>query len=163
MTERDETPWTPRAIKALRRLAGRLSAEQIGNRLGRTKNAIIGKAHRLGVDLPRIRRQKLSTGKTATAMAKPLKPPRQTKLLRADAQLPRGAQRLVEPPPPIVLPLEMRSGAGKAIAALTPSHCRWPMGSPANDDFAFCSEPVAAYGFRYCREHQKISTRQGSA
>ena len=60
--------------------------------------------------------------------------------------------------PRAVLPLEERIGVGNAIAALMKFQCHWPMGSPTNDDFHFCSKPIGHYtSSPYCEEHQHIA------
>jgi GcrA cell cycle regulator len=53
MTARN-IPWPPERLERLRELwAQRMTAEKIGHALGITKNAVIGKANRLGLD-PRV-------------------------------------------------------------------------------------------------------------
>src|SRR5215207_10989777 len=47
-----ENPWTDAEVDTLRELWGSLSASKIGARISRTKNAVIGRARRIG--LPKI-------------------------------------------------------------------------------------------------------------
>ena len=43
--------WTPELIKELKRLWNKgLTTVEIGNRIGMSKNAVVGKAHRLGLE-----------------------------------------------------------------------------------------------------------------
>jgi GcrA cell cycle regulator len=47
----------------------------------------------------------------------------------------------IVPDPNALKPLDQRSGAGPAIAALTARQCAWPLGDPHEDDFHFCCKP----------------------
>jgi hypothetical protein len=45
--------WTPRQDSVLRQLWRQLPAQGIGARLGKTRDAVIGRARRLGLSTPR--------------------------------------------------------------------------------------------------------------
>lgn len=117
--------WTEAQIADLKRLwtAGQ-SASQIGNALGVSKNAVIGKAHRL--KLP-ARPSPIRRG------AGPKKP--------KPAPLPKQVRRIQ--PRPAFKPTRPRHGA--------PS-CLWPIGDPGDADFHFCGGQTVA-GRPYCAEH----------
>ncbi len=117
--------WTDERIADLKRLwtAGH-STSHIGNVLGVTKNAVIGKAHRL--KLPSrpspIRRS------SGPRKAKPaLFPPRVPKIHRR----------------PVFKPARPRDGAPA---------CLWPFGDPGDADFHFCGGATVP-GRPYCQEH----------
>lgn len=51
--------------------------------------------------------------------------------------------------------------AAAAMASLGPRECRWPLGEPAEEDFAFCGG-VRLPGGSYCAVHARMA-RPGSA
>jgi GcrA cell cycle regulator len=116
--------WTPERIAEVTRLWNQgLTTAEIGRLVGVSKNAIVGKAHRLGLP-PRpspIKRE--ARGHT----------PRQ----------PRPEPRPMErPSPPPVHLVISTSGAT----------CKWPIGHPGEAAFGFCGQP-AVEGKPYCAEH----------
>lgn len=156
--------WTDERIEKLKRLWSEgLSASQIANQLGDvTRNAVIGKIHRLGL---------AARAKGATPPARPARPRPE----RREGQAQRAA--LAAPQP------QVRSGAvavgntaldaareeertpapapaaevvtlhgGVAFADIGPSMCRWPIGDPAEPDFRMCGRPTPV-GQSYCCEH----------
>jgi GcrA cell cycle regulator len=53
-----------------------------------------------------------------------------------------------------LLPLEERSGAPRAVAALTFKQCGWPIGDPKDGDFHYCCKPrPPGLTPPYCSEH----------
>jgi GcrA cell cycle regulator len=117
--------WTEAQIADLKRLwtAGQ-STSQIGTILGVSKNAVIGKAHRL--KLP-ARPSPIRHSST------PKKPKR--------APLPKPVRKIH--PRPVFMPTRSRNGA--------PS-CLWPIGDPGETDFHFCGGKTVP-GRPYCPEH----------
>ncbi len=117
--------WAEAQIADLKRLwtAGH-STSQIGAVLGVSKNAVIGKAHR--IKLPaRPSPIRHSSG--------PKKPKR--------APLPKQVRKIH--PRPVFMPKRSRIGA--------PS-CLWPNGDPGEPDFHFCGGKTVP-GRPYCPEH----------
>lgn len=135
--------WTPERIEELTQLWGAgHSASAIGKRLGVSKNAVVGKAHRL--NLPArpspIRREE-----------KPAQPPRKREAVLAVPPPPptptvQAAVREEAARPPMVRPRE-RSGGRQ---------CQWPIGDPSKPDFRFCTK-AAAPGKPYCSEHCAVA------
>jgi GcrA cell cycle regulator len=156
--------WAEETIFRLRALwdEGHSTAE-IGRRLGVSKNAVVGKAHRL--DLPArpspIRRDGPGEGR----------PPRRTALRRvagptlpplsstdpngasAQAMMPSArplAPRPTQVPPPVrVLPPPPRP-YGRVIT------CCWPIGEPGTRSFCFC-DAASVPGKPYCDDHAQLA------
>ena len=148
--------WTDDRVDLLKKLWGEgLSASQIAVRLGGvTRNAVIGKVHRLGL-----------SGRATTSRMKshrprnrvPGSPKRNTKsrftntgnsALRALYH--PDSEPYAPPEEEIVIPLAER----KSIQTLEESHCRWPIGDPQSPGFHFCGKPKVP-GLPYCEHHSR--------
>jgi GcrA cell cycle regulator len=150
--------WTDERVELLRKLwLEGLSASQIASALanGITRNAVIGKVHRLGLSgrikasapsIPRVRtkplrpatpRPPIARGNTALAL----------KAMPAEATEP-------EPLEDVVIPISERV----TITELKEAMCRWPMGDPTTAEFRFCGakKPPEATG-PYCAYHSRIA------
>ena len=113
------------------------SASEIARRMRTTKNAIVGKAHRIG--LPP--RPSPITG--VLAARKPPKPhsaPKQT-------LLPMLVVVSVEPEPP------------PPPLAGCQEPCCWPIGEPGTRSFRYCDEPSLSGRIPYCEAHARIGYR----
>ena len=139
--------WTASAIDALRQLwaHGHTTAE-IGRRLRCTKNAVIGKARRLGLP-PRsspIRRGAPSADVRARTRAVPTTPfPRPALVYRPPVPSQPATLRALRTPEP----LAPRTARPLGRAGL-PRECCWPIGEPARPGFRFCgaaTEPSCPY------------------
>jgi GcrA cell cycle regulator len=159
--------WTEDAIGRLRALwdEGHSTAE-IGRRLGVSKNAVVGKAHRL--DLPArpspIRRD--GTGSTARRptvrrVAGPTLPPLSSTAAAAMEPTPSAA--------PHSAPLAPRPLTARPAAAAPPPRmqvaprpfarsvsCCWPSGDPGTPNFRFC-DAAAVPGKPYCGDHAQLA------
>jgi GcrA cell cycle regulator len=129
--------WTPDTIARLRALWDEgLSTAEIGRRLGTTKNAVVGKVHRLKLrsrPTPIRRDGAGQTRRPATRTPRGL--PAEVIGLRRSAP----AERFVAPP----APRPVRLGT---------SPCCWPLGEPGKPEFRFCGDPAVAGG-PYCPDH----------
>ena len=150
-----EFEWTDRAVTSLRLWwAQGLSTLQIAERFGPpcTKNAVIGKAHRL--HLPS---RPSPLGKRASGQAKPrAKPahspkPEATKVVLTLVPTP-------EPEMPAAAPVDAPEPPVARFLARKASACCWPFGEPRTPDFRFC-DAVALAGKPYCQEHYDIAYR----
>lgn len=152
--------WTPGPggrVEQLKSLweAG-LSASQIAGEMGNiTRNAIIGKVHRLG----------LSGRYKNPIQGRPARKPRVRRTIPETFSFRRGAppspQRRDEgvpgcdmPPGPAPLepdeqPIQVQR---VTFAQLEDRHCHWPVGDPRSDSLFFCGGP-ATQGEKYCRFH----------
>ena len=121
-----------------------LSASQIARQLGGvTRNAVIGKIHRLGL-----------SGRDAPS--KPSRAPRRTapRSRRLPRAAPPVARRLEAPAPPPEGP-----GLVDNLVALGRHACKWPIGDPKRPDFTFCGRLADG---RYCVAHERQAVRAGA-
>ncbi|MGE0718831.1 MAG: GcrA family cell cycle regulator [Alphaproteobacteria bacterium] len=158
--------WTDERISELKRLWSEgFSASQIAERLGGiTRNAVIGKAHRL--HLPSrpspIQRQ---MGERRLRARSPL---RQAPI-RPAAPAPEAVRAPIIPAAPIVRPAAAAPPPPKALRGgpidyssaltLTDRHCHWPIGHPNEAGFHFCGAPAAS-GRPYCSAHCQVAYRK---
>lgn len=147
--------WTDDRVALLTKLwkegkTAKEIAETLGD--GVTRNAVIGKAHRLNLSGraspiqqsgPASSSSRAKPGTTPSASSSP------TRKTRAPApkkkELPQPANKNIEQPKP------KREG-GVALSDLKDSMCRWPEGDPKEDGFHFCGG-ASVPGFPYCEEH----------
>jgi|WetSurMetagenome_2_1015567.scaffolds.fasta_scaffold00693_24 GcrA cell cycle regulator len=175
-----QNPWTDDRVSSLKKLWDEgLSASQIASRLGDcTRNAVIGKSHRLG--LPgRIARRKpkprpvappeaaicapVAQGSTVAPVFVPVvaPPPMAPELSPARVKVhapktPQPAPVAPELPKPIVTVEEEPRAADLQLIDLSPSMCRWPLGEPGTAEFHFCGDPRED-GRPYCRKHTQVA------
>lgn len=141
--------WTEDRVEILSKLwAEGLSASQIAKQLGGvTRNAVIGKVHRLGLS---GRAKPSRPAKRATAATKP----------RAKSSKPSTPRIIRQPaPPPIPVPVEakpMADGNYATILTITDHMCKWPIGDPAMSEFRFCGRSVDK-GEPYCKAHSQLA------
>ena len=159
--------WNEEMIARLRQLwqEGHSTAE-IGRRMGITKNAVVGKAHRLVLS-PRpspIRRDtaaghvarrsapRRSTGPTLPALSSPnAEPPASGPAPGAPAL---AASHAPAPPPPRV-PVQLRA-VPKPRAEARVTTCCWPIGDPGTASFRFCDDGAIS-GKPYCAQHAALA------
>jgi GcrA cell cycle regulator len=139
--------WNDERVETLRKLwTDGLSASQIAKQLGGvTRNAVIGKVHRLG----------LAGRATPSRPAKrPMRMARPARLHNAVTAAPRPrpvlAQPFVPAPPPLEA-LAQPDGSVASVLTLTERMCKWPIGDPNDSSFAFCGREADCGP--YCQEH----------
>ena len=148
------TSWSEPRITTLRSLwLDGLSASQIAKQLGGvTRNAVIGKVHRLGL-----------SGRgapSAPGRASRIATPRPVRPRRAAV---RAAPRVMAPPrPPVAAPVPAPEGPGLVtdMARLGVHDCKWPIGDPKSPEFSFCGRQADG---RYCVAHETQGVRAGTA
>jgi GcrA cell cycle regulator len=123
--------WTDERVEQLKKLwSDGLSASQIAAELGGiTRNAVIGKVHRLGLS-----GRAKSTSSTALAQAYEIEADIEPELI--DNVIPIGQRR--------------------TILELNEQTCRWPVGDPGSGDFFFCGGNALA-SLPYCAYHSRIA------
>lgn len=159
--------WTDERIETLRKLwAEGLTCSQIAARFGDvSRNAVIGKVHRLGLAGRAMIRTKgrgtWTPAKRRAAAKKAAATRSRTKRSRLAllAALPlNGRVGESSPVPPTPLPMEVDPPIPleqrRTVATLTQSCCRWPIGDPQHEDFHFCGAP-RTWGFPYCARHTR--------
>jgi len=145
------TTWNPERIEQLKNyvVAG-LTCSQIAAEIGVTRNAVIGKIHRLGLGPGRPERAPVRAC-PPRGRRPPFSPQRQLlRLLHADAA---GAADQAAP-----VPDPVDSGQRCSLLELSQGKCRWPISDPGAADFAFCGNEAAA-GFSYCPGHARMAYR----
>jgi len=162
MTSEATMSWTDERVELLRQhWADGKSASQIAGLLGHglTRNAIIGKVHRLGL----AGRAKPPASAVGHAPPRPQKaahhpPPRPAvgaHMVRGATALAVAPHALVEAEPEafesVVVPMSLRV----SIVELKEAMCRWPLGDPASPEFRYCGSPVATGP--YCLHHARLA------
>jgi GcrA cell cycle regulator len=165
--------WTEDRVTLLKKLwTDGLSASQIAKQLGGvTRNAVIGKVHRLGLAGRAAPSSPIKRVATPIARVKPVlvvgSPAREVDVaaVQAALSLPKTthvAAPLIEgdvavPVKTVKLkPKPIRNGEIIGVLQLGPNMCKWPIGDPGDADFGFCGgqTPSAAV---YCEEHAAIA------
>jgi GcrA cell cycle regulator len=139
------TDWADSTIAQLRKFwAEGLSTSEIGRRLKISKNAVVGKAHRLA--LP--------------ARPSPIRnaPAGLERMVQKPATLVRGKAATL--PPLSTVPCapipDAREIAAVPVFKMRPKPCCWPIGEPGKPSFHFCGVPGIA-GKPYCVAHDEIA------
>ena len=122
--------WTDEKVEQLAKLWGDgFSASAIGKAIGVSKNAVIGKAHRMHL----------------TSRPSPIKRSPTIRTVARPVPLPKP---VVEAPPrPAPRPVSKKAD-GPA--------CLWPIGDPGQSDFHFCGDPSVS-GKPYCEKHCELA------
>ena len=144
------TDWTDDIIARLRALwnDGHSTAE-IGRRMGITKNAVVGKAHRL--DLPG-RESPIRRGPAGPATPRQ---PRPSRAARPSLPgLPSALTRPARTPAPAVPPTPPSPPRRRYGPSGQP--CCWPLGEPGTPGFRFCGSG-SEQGRPYCPEHSSLA------
>jgi GcrA cell cycle regulator len=143
--------WNEETIGKLRALwAEGLSTAEIGRRMSISKNAVVGKAHRL--NLPARPSPIRRDGERSARNRQPRRVhgPTLPALPAALAPMPAEAPRALERPVPVLRAVCLpRPGA-----RVTP--CCWPIGEPGTKSFRFCDVGAIA-GKPYCDEHAALA------
>jgi GcrA cell cycle regulator len=148
--------WTDERVELLKKLwSDGLSASQIAAELGGiTRNAVIGKVHRLGLS---------GRAKSPSSAAPRQRKPRPVQhMMRVARPAMRGntalAQQFDYEPELEVAPVEnvIPMGQRRTILELTEDTCRWPIGDPGSNEFFFCGGHTAPTA-PYCSFHSRVA------
>ena len=123
--------WTDERVARLEELWSEgYTARQIAESLGSvTRNAVIGKANRMGLSKP-----------TKSSLT------RQRKRQEGARVRPTKEEEVL-----IVTP-----DSGVSILTLTTATCRWPIGHPGEENFFFCGAGTKS-GQPYCEAHSRLA------
>jgi GcrA cell cycle regulator len=154
--------WTDDRVEQLKKLweAG-LSASQIAAELGNiTRNAVIGKVHRLGLS-----GRAKSPSSAVPRQRKAARPAQH--MMRISRPMSRGNTALAHAfevdavADPVaynnVVPMSQRL----SLLELTEATCHWPVGDPGSADFFFCGGK-ALNGLPYCAHHSRVAYQPAS-
>ena len=143
--------WTEERVALLQKLWGQgYSASQIASQLpGVTRNAVIGKIHRLN-KRGQAKAVRVRTGGFMAPVARRRPAPEARRMAPPEWALrPHHGPILVEEP-------------GLATCStLSANMCRWPIGDPDMRDFTFCGRPSDG-AHPYCEGHSRLAYKRGS-
>ena len=176
--------WTDERVELLKKLWGEgQSASQIAKELGGvTRNAVIGKVHRLGLSnrataaaktesqaKPGTKSESTARRKAEPAAKEPDSKPSPSlarrQIIPAGQPLPPQPSANEISPEALAKVSEIEKKAKKInLLELTERTCKWPVGDPATPDFWFCGLPTQS-GKPYCEAHvgvafQPMNTRR---
>jgi len=165
--------WNDERVETLKKLwqEGH-SASQIAKQLGGvTRNAVIGKVHRLGLS------GRAAPSSPTRPLYKPSRPPRvaasASGLTPSHLIAPRRPETLARPVsspvlsganqgalvPTVAKPnlvQTVESPGTATVLTLGSRMCKWPIGDPMSDDFTFCGRR-SDDGTPYCVEHARLA------
>lgn len=150
--------WTDERVELLRKLWSEgLSASQIAAQLGGgvTRNAVIGKVHRLSLS-GRAKPVSANPRPRKVRSASPHRPTRHyvagNTALKTHAA--PAARRMPAPVPieDIVVPISLNV----SLLDLSDQTCKWPHGDPSQEDFAFCGHKTFNE-LPYCEYHSRLA------
>ncbi len=163
--------WNEDTIARLRTLwAEGHSTAEIGRRMAVSKNAVVGKAHRLGLDARPSPIRRDGSGISGARAVQPRRVVGPTLPPLAAASVPVEPRPAV-PKPPVVAPAAVAAAvaapppvavAPPAVRAVPPPRasrtvaCCWPIGEPGTKSFRFC-DVDAIGGKPYCAEHAQLA------
>ncbi len=168
--------WTDERVELLKKMWGEgQSASQIAKELGGvTRNAVIGKVHRLGLS-----NRTGGGGTSKAAKDKAAKPTAKAKAEPKAAATPEPEKKPAAPVRRPIIPAgqplppqpsaneispealasvrEVEKKAKKiSLMELTERTCKWPIGDPATEEFWFCGLAVQP-GKPYCEAHVSVA------
>lgn len=166
--------WTDEIVARLRELWEQgLSTAEIGRQLNVTKNAVVGKAHRLGLEgRPSPIRKAVSkkdklteTPKQKTSLVEKDEHKKQVKKVKQDK--PSKSEEVINiKTEEVVEKTIVKNKKTKKLEFISPdelpsyrksnSECCWPIGDPGEKGFHFCKAPVVP-GKPYCLEHVQVA------
>ena len=179
--------WTDERVETLKKMWGEgQSASQIAKELGGvTRNAVIGKVHRLGLSnrvggapepvkakpadpapksearpaaaKPARTEAKPAPQRPAPAPAAPQSSPGRKPIIPAGQPLPPQPSAGEISPEALASVREVEKKARKiSLMELTERTCKWPIGDPATEDFWFCGL-ATQQGKPYCEAHVSVA------
>lgn len=149
--------WTEPKIQMLKDMWGHgYSASEIAKCIGGlSRNAVIGKAHRMELSkLQSPARHKDAPDVKSTSMVR-TKPSKKV-MLRAAPMLPKPPVQQAGSVPAVKRMTESLTKSAVSPLKTTERQCRWPHGDPRSKDFKFCGGD-AVEGLPYCFDHARAA------
>ncbi len=161
--------WTDERVELLKKLwTEGLSASQIAGRLGNgvTRNAVIGKVHRLNLS-GRVQQQRVAQPRQPRKQREPSLAPRAggsmpsmptagssalKPMMRAETHIRPAA---IPEPQPLRL-VDLSKDGRVTILHLSDKTCKWPIGDPGSEEFCFCGHGPRE-GSPYCEYHARLA------
>ncbi|MBW7920922.1 MAG: GcrA cell cycle regulator [Rubellimicrobium sp.] len=190
ISEENSMSWTDERVELLKRMWSEgQSASQIAKELGGvTRNAVIGKVHRLGLSnragAATAEAPAAAAPETVAAAAPAPDPvdddpadtaagdaevavetalPARAQIVPAGRPLPPQPSHNEISPEALARVTEVEKVARKlSLMELTEKTCKWPVGDPATPNFWFCGLPVQP-GKPYCEAHVGVAFQPMSA
>jgi GcrA cell cycle regulator len=160
--------WTDERVELLKKLWSEgLSASQIATQLGGvSRNAVIGKVHRLKLSArgrttsaqPRVK--KAAGGGSVKTTSRPTRTVTASVgatalAIQFDAE--PVARHSLRPVENVVIPISRKL----KLIELSERTCKWPNGDPLSEEFSFCGND-AGEGGPYCGYHSKVAYQPAS-
>ncbi|RWO76451.1 MAG: GcrA cell cycle regulator [Mesorhizobium sp.] len=164
--------WTDERVELLRKLWSEgLSASQIAAQLGGvSRNAVIGKVHRLKLSgrgratATPARQKKSVQGSSvqksvsrAASTARHITTSIGATALQAQFDAVPVTRHYVRPVQNVVVPISRHL----QLVELTERTCKWPNGDPLSEEFHFCGNDAAETG-PYCKYHARVAFQPAS-
>lgn len=163
--------WTDERVEKLKKLWSEgLSASQIAAQLGGvSRNAVIGKVHRLSLPGRAKAGGTAAPARAATQQKRTTSAPRAPNyasrvatrtvarqqgatMLKEEIEIDASEEVVYSMPSNVVVPISRRI----ALTELTERTCKWPVGDPLKDDFHFCGNDSPDTS-PYCGYHQRMA------
>ncbi|WP_343313540.1 GcrA family cell cycle regulator [Brucella sp. BE17] len=166
--------WTDERVELLKKLWSEgLSASQIAAQLGGvSRNAVIGKVHRLKLSgrgkttttaprskkvntvaaTPRPAAQHASGAHTTTMRTATSTRTVGATALKMDYDTDVVAEAVIKPASDVVVPISRHL----TLLQLSERTCKWPIGDPLNEDFHFCGHE-SGESSPYCSYHSRLA------
>ncbi|WP_159589484.1 GcrA family cell cycle regulator [Chelativorans xinjiangense] len=163
--------WTDERVEMLKKLwAEGLSASQIAAQLGGvSRNAVIGKVHRLKLSSrgratasPARQKKSAATGGGGGARrqrsgSRPVTASVGATALKVQFEEDAVAYQHLRPVENVVVPISRNL----KLVQLTEHTCKWPNGDPLSEDFSFCGND-AGESSPYCTYHSRLAYQPAS-
>ncbi len=161
--EENSMSWNDERVESLRKMwMDGLSASQIAAELGNgiTRNAVIGKVHRLGLS-GRVKAPSSAPSRPRIQQPRPARNPAQRRPsggggIQGNTALAYSYRPQTAPAPKPVEDVVVPMCDPVTIMDLRETMCRWPLGDPSTSEFRYCGGK-SDVGVSYCAYHSRMA------